>query len=305
DFGGGQETKTLTAPQDALDSTPIDMNFFNDGGSDNNAEIKTNAVYNPIVNNESSVSSFTDNSHTMKDNIEKQNNDLFVLGDNQQSNVIDSTNIANDDFLSNAEKPDKTDFTEGSTEQQQPILVDEQEYPSKADDKQSVVDYYNNETTITNDQTHFTTPLQQEEHSTTLSNPNYEQFDEDESASISFSSLTITMDEKRRSEIAEKDAKEEKQINELKQQAKNDLNQWYNERKKRTDEKRKQIKNDEEILRAKAGEKSVKQSCDWEKVLQLVDFSPSSSITKSKRDLSRMKSIMLNAKQSTKMPNGI
>ncbi|CAF0928418.1 unnamed protein product [Didymodactylos carnosus] len=315
DLGSEQETKTLTTPEDGSSNIQShDKNIFNNNGPEDNTEVRLNAAYTSDVNDESNMFSFNEKSDLTEAKVEKANNDnLFGSDDKQQLNILESTNIASDDFPSDSQKSTNTAVNNESIQQQQFAPVVNQEFAVSAD-KQSVFDQYDSEIITTHDQQHFVTETsppaisslsQQEEYPITLSDSKYEQFDDNENETSLFAPPTISFDQKRQLEIAEKDAEEQRKTNELKQQAKQDLNQWYNERQKRLEEKRKQMKNDEEILRTKAQEKSVKQTCNWDKVLQYIDFSPTSGLTKSKRDLSRMKTILLNVKQTPKMSNGI
>ena len=52
---------------------------------------------------------------------------------------------------------------------------------------------------------------------------------------------------------------------------------------------------------------SSKQSCDWSKVVRLIDFTDGKQLTRSKRDLTRMKESIFNAKrviEKEKVANG-
>jgi hypothetical protein len=54
-------------------------------------------------------------------------------------------------------------------------------------------------------------------------------------------------------------------------------------------------------------EKSTNQSCDWSKVIRLIDFTDGKQLTRSKRDLTRMKESIFNAKriiEKEKLANG-
>ena len=106
-----------------------------------------------------------------------------------------------------------------------------------------------------------------------------------------------TFHNRRQQEIAEKDEEEKQKIEELRQQAKDDIKRWYQERRMRMEQKRQTMKHDEDELRSKALEKSNTDSCDWSKVMRFLEFSPGSQLSKSRRDLSRMKSSMINAKR--------
>ncbi|CAF0890990.1 unnamed protein product [Adineta steineri] len=113
---------------------------------------------------------------------------------------------------------------------------------------------------------------------------------------------------KREEEIAAKDAEEKRKIDELKQQAKSDLERWYTDRKRQMEQKRQTMQSDENDLRTKALEKSTKEQCDWSKVVRLLEFTDGTQLSKSKRDVTRMKSCMLTAKRmndTQKLANGV
>ncbi|CAF0856377.1 unnamed protein product [Rotaria sordida] len=102
---------------------------------------------------------------------------------------------------------------------------------------------------------------------------------------------------RRQREIAEKDVEEKQKIEALRQQAKGDLERWYRERKSHMEQNRLTMKNAEDALRTTSLEKSDKNSCDWSKVLRFVELSQGTQLSKGKRDLTRMKTIILNAKR--------
>ena len=113
---------------------------------------------------------------------------------------------------------------------------------------------------------------------------------------------------RRQQEIAEKDAEEKLKIDEIRQQAKADLERWYKERQMQLERNRQTMKQDEDALRTSALEKSDRGSCDWSKIVCLLDFSPGTQMSKGKRDVTRMKSCLMQAKRDreTKKPaNGV
>ncbi|CAF2725831.1 unnamed protein product [Rotaria sp. Silwood2] len=137
-------------------------------------------------------------------------------------------------------------------------------------------------------------------------------FTEDQSSWNMFSNEVVSpiqaVYKKREQEIAAKDAEENRKIDELRKQAQNDLEHWYNERNKQMEQKRQTMKIEEDNLRTHALEKTTKTSCDWSKVISLLDFTDGKQFSKSKRDLTRMKSCIFNAKrisESKKLENGI
>ena len=64
-------------------------------------------------------------------------------------------------------------------------------------------------------------------------------------------------------------------------------------------EKRQQMKSEEDTLRTWSLEKSDKGQCDWAKLIRLLEFGPGTQLSKSKRDLTRMKAAIINAKRHT------
>ncbi len=112
---------------------------------------------------------------------------------------------------------------------------------------------------------------------------------------------------KREEEIAAKDAEENRKIEELRQQAKTDLERWYKDRERQLEENRQTMKNNENDLRSKSLEKSSKELCDWSKVIRFLEFTDGTQVSKAKRDVTRMKSCMLTAKRindNKKLANG-
>ncbi|CAF0734458.1 unnamed protein product [Adineta steineri] len=100
---------------------------------------------------------------------------------------------------------------------------------------------------------------------------------------------------RRQQEITEKDVVEQRNIEELRKQAKTDLERWYQDRQKHMEQKRQTMKSEEELFRTKALEQSDKTSCDWSKVIRFLEFSQGTHLAKGKRDLNRMKSTIMNA----------
>ncbi|CAF0900553.1 unnamed protein product [Rotaria sordida] len=165
-----------------------------------------------------------------------------------------------------------------------------------------------NENLFENDESLYTLPPTAED---ILSDNSIDQQSEHQSSWNMFSNEVVLpiqiLNKKREEEIATKDAEEKRKIDELRQQAKNDLEHWYNERNKQMEQKRQTMKTEENTLRQYALEKSTKVSCDWSKVISLLDFTDGKQYSKSKRDLTRMKSCMFNAKRisdSKKLENG-
>jgi hypothetical protein len=121
-------------------------------------------------------------------------------------------------------------------------------------------------------------------------------------------SLLQAFNERRQQEIAEKDVEENRKIEELRQQAKKDLERWYKERERQMEQKRQTMKHDEDDLRTESLAKSSKEVCDWGKVIRLLDFSQGSQLTKTKRDISRMRSCIITSKRindAKQLANGV
>ncbi len=113
---------------------------------------------------------------------------------------------------------------------------------------------------------------------------------------------------RRQQEIAEIDAKEKQKIEELRQQGKKELERWYEDRRVRMEQKRQSIKNDEGVTVTQALEKSDKNTCDWAKVIRFLDFSQGTQVTKQKRDINRMRAVIIQAKRDRdgkKTENGV
>jgi len=96
--------------------------------------------------------------------------------------------------------------------------------------------------------------------------------------------------------LAEKDAKEEENLVELREQAKKELADWYKHYKEQL-EKTKAVNRSAEVEFV-AEVNDIKPGTEWERINKLVDFN--SKHSKSTKDTSRMKSIMLQLKQNGK-----
>lgn len=98
-------------------------------------------------------------------------------------------------------------------------------------------------------------------------------------------------------EIAEFDVLEKQKIEELRQQGKRDLERWYEDRRLQMEQKRQAMKSEQDSSLNEALKKSDKQSCDWGKVIRFLDFSQGTQLTKQKRDLNRMRAVIVQAKR--------
>lgn len=125
--------------------------------------------------------------------------------------------------------------------------------------------------------------------------------------STDYNSPLQVFERKRQEEIAAKDAVEKTKIEELRKQAKADLENWENERRRQIEHKKKTMREEDTNLRAIDAGQSSAESCDWSKVIRLVDFTDGKQSSKSKRDLTRMKACILTARrisESKKLSNG-
>ncbi|CAF3760077.1 unnamed protein product [Rotaria socialis] len=102
---------------------------------------------------------------------------------------------------------------------------------------------------------------------------------------------------RRQQEIAEKDVEENSKIQALREQAKQDVERWYNNRKIKMQENRQTIDRAEDDLRTVASQKSDKSQCDWAKLIRFLELNSGTQLSKAKRDLSRMKTCIINAKR--------
>jgi hypothetical protein len=90
---------------------------------------------------------------------------------------------------------------------------------------------------------------------------------------------------------------EKQKIEELRQQGKKELERWYEERRTHIEQKRQSTRHEEDKTVTQALEKSDKTACDWAKVIRFLEFSQGSQITKQKRDLNRMRAVIIQAKR--------
>lgn len=118
----------------------------------------------------------------------------------------------------------------------------------------------------------------------------------------SFSTLDL-INQRIREEWAAKEMEENRRREALREQARIDLQNWYKEREQQLTTKLQRIKTEEQTMLTDALEKSSKDSCDWSKVIRMLEFSPGTPLSKSKRDLSRIKEAMINASRQQAMKN--
>ena len=104
---------------------------------------------------------------------------------------------------------------------------------------------------------------------------------------------------KREEEIAVKDAEEAQKISILRDQAKTDLENWHRERVRQLEHKHSNLQSTQDhIEKNSPSETSSKPICDWSKVMRLIDLTDGKQMSKSKRDLTRMKECIFNAKRT-------
>jgi len=96
--------------------------------------------------------------------------------------------------------------------------------------------------------------------------------------------------------LAEKDAKEEENLIQLREQAKKELADWYKHYKEQLEKTKSSNRSAEEEFVAEVND--IKPGTEWERINKLVDFN--SKHSKSTKDTTRMKSIMLQLKQNGK-----
>ncbi|XP_011699612.1 PREDICTED: clathrin light chain isoform X1 [Wasmannia auropunctata] len=108
--------------------------------------------------------------------------------------------------------------------------------------------------------------------------------------------------EEQKARLEEKDAEEEKKREEWKEAAKKELEEWYKHHaeaiNKTKTTNRESAKNAEKQFVAEADE--VEPGTEWERIAKLCEFNPKSSRTS--KDVSRMRSIILQLKQTPPTP---
>lgn len=113
---------------------------------------------------------------------------------------------------------------------------------------------------------------------------------------------------RRQQEIAEMEVIEKQKIEELRQQGKKELERWYEDRRRQMEQKRQSMKQEQDVSLTKALEKSDKETCDWAKVIRFLEFSQGTQVTKQKRDINRMRAVIIQAKrdkEARKSENGV
>lgn len=100
--------------------------------------------------------------------------------------------------------------------------------------------------------------------------------------------------EQQRLRLEEKDAAENKNKEELKEKARKELEDWYKQHEEQVAKTRQANRSAEKELVAETGK--MEPGTEWERITKLCDFNPKTS--KSSRDISRMRSIILQVKQN-------
>jgi len=100
--------------------------------------------------------------------------------------------------------------------------------------------------------------------------------------------------EEQKIRIEEKDAEEELKKEEMRISAKKELEDWYNSHEEQISKTKAANRNAEKQFVAESDE--MEPGTEWERIAKLCDFNPKS--TKSSKDVSRMRSIILQLKQT-------
>jgi len=94
--------------------------------------------------------------------------------------------------------------------------------------------------------------------------------------------------------LEQKDEEEERKKQEMKEQASKELEEWYSQHKETIEKTRMSNRNAEKELACQSAE--VESGQEWERIAKLCDFNPKAS--RNNKDVSRMRSIILQLKQS-------
>lgn len=100
--------------------------------------------------------------------------------------------------------------------------------------------------------------------------------------------------EEQKKRLEEKDANEEKRKEELREGAKKELDEWYRHHEEQIAKTKTANRNAEKQFVAESDE--IEPGTEWERIAKLCDFNPKSS--KTSKDVSRMRSIILQLKQT-------
>ncbi|XP_046394268.1 clathrin light chain isoform X2 [Ischnura elegans] len=103
--------------------------------------------------------------------------------------------------------------------------------------------------------------------------------------------------EEQKERLEQKDANEEKKREEWREVAKKELEDWYRHHEETISKTKAANRNAEKLFVAETD--AMEPGTEWERIAKLCDFNPKSS--KSSKDVSRMRSIILQLKQSPPM----
>ncbi|KAJ6647264.1 Clathrin light chain [Pseudolycoriella hygida] len=101
--------------------------------------------------------------------------------------------------------------------------------------------------------------------------------------------------EEQKTRLEEKDREEEKKKDELREQAKKELEDWYKHHEEAIAKTKSSNRNAEKQFVAELPDE-IEPGTEWERIAKLCDFNPKSA--KSSRDVSRLRSIILQLKQN-------
>lgn len=100
--------------------------------------------------------------------------------------------------------------------------------------------------------------------------------------------------EEQKARLEEKDREEERKKEELREQARKELEDWYKHHEEAISKTKAANRNAEKQFVAETDE--IEPGTEWERIAKLCDFNPKTN--KSSKDISRMRSIILQLKQN-------
>lgn len=100
--------------------------------------------------------------------------------------------------------------------------------------------------------------------------------------------------EEQKTRLEEKDREEERKKDELREQARKELEDWYKHHEEAISKTKAANRNAEKQFVAETDE--IEPGTEWERIAKLCDFNPKTN--KSSKDISRMRSIILQLKQN-------
>ncbi|XP_058129470.1 clathrin light chain isoform X1 [Anopheles ziemanni] len=105
--------------------------------------------------------------------------------------------------------------------------------------------------------------------------------------------------EEQKTRLEEKDCEEERKKDELREQARKELEDWYKHHEEAISKTKAANRNAEKQFVAETDE--IEPGTEWERIAKLCDFNPKTN--KSSKDISRMRSIILQLKQNPLQAN--